>query len=309
MNEYYSIFLNALRKGSVERKTDLMTGGESLFQDGTLLASLGSGSGPVPSLTETVKAEPHLVLFGSGHIGKALYNLAALQKMRITVLDDRSELLTANRFPLAERHVAPYDELLSKDYDAVSPAFVIFTHGHSFDTDCLRYTLKHNSSYIGMIGSKTKSAKAIGTLREEGFPEEALERIHTPIGLPIGAETPEEIAVSIMAEIIACYRKKKGFSTADPALLSIMTEQNGIEVRIVAKKGSAPRAVGSTMLVTENQIYGTIGGGAIEKTAIDEARRMLREEIEYQTRDYNLTSSGDIGMVCGGDETLLFRVF
>ena len=303
MNKYYEEFLKALKGGSVERRTNTATGDEAIYQNGNIIISNCKNSF-TPDLTETVKAEPHLILFGSGHIAKALYDLAALQHMKITVLDDREELLTEERFPYAERYIAPFAELLGREYAAIAPYYIIFTHGHSYDTDCLRYALSHPASYIGMIGSKAKSEKALKEMIEEGFDEGKVRSVHSPIGLKIGAETPEEIAVSIMAEIVSTFRSEKHFSTLNPELLRVMAAEEGIEVRIIEKKGSAPRAVGSLMFVTSERIYGTIGGGAIEQQAIQEARSM---KDPFMTKEYNLTTSGDLGMVCGGEETLLFR--
>ena len=198
MNEYYCAFLKALSDGSIERRTDTENGEEAILRNGSLIASTSAAVSA--DLIEIVKAEPHLILFGSGHVGKALYDLGVLQKMRMTILDDRPELLTKERFPLAERHIAPFEDLLKKDYDAVAPAWIVFTHGHSYDTDCLRYALKRPASYIGMIGSKAKSARALEQLRSEGFGDELIQSVHTPIGLPIGAETPEEIAAMAEAD-------------------------------------------------------------------------------------------------------------
>ena len=308
MNNYYSAFLEALGRGSLERRTIIESGEEAIFQNGRQIAATSDADFTSPDLTETIKAEPHLILFGSGHVGKALYDLGVLQNMKMTVLDDREELLTEERFPKAERFIAPFEDLLSREYDAVAPAYVIFTHGHSFDTDCLSYALSRPASYIGMIGSKGKSARAISEMKAEGFSESLLADVHAPIGLPIGAETPEEIAVSIMAEIISVFRKGEHFTTINPELLKTMAENTGIAVRIISKKGSAPRAAGSVMFVMRDNTAGTIGGGAIENEAISEARKMLDNKIKCQTRHYNLSAEGDLGMVCGGDETLLFTL-
>lgn len=307
MNRYYKIFCEEIKKGSLERRTNFTTGAEAIFRSGKLIVSSDNSEDfSQPSLVETVKTEPHLVIFGSGHIGKALYDLAVLQKMRITVLDDRDELLTEDRFPLAKRFVAPFPSLLSKNYDFIQPYFVILTHGHNFDNDCLEYSLSRNFSYIGMIGSKAKSQRAIEMMRSKGYPEEKLSQVHTPIGLSINAETPEEIAISIMAEIISIYRKEKDAVIVDPDLLFIMAEGKGIAMRIVQKSGSAPRSLGSMMLVRDGKLYGTIGGGAIEKIAIEEAMEMERNGARCKLMHYDLTANGDLGMVCGGKETVLF---
>ncbi len=307
MNKYYTIFSDEIRKGSIERKTILETGAEAIFRSGQLLAATDSTADfSHADLTETVKTEPHLVIFGSGHISKALYDIAVMLKMKTTVLDERKELLTEERFPFAERLIAPFPELLSREYDFIQPYFVILTHGHSFDNDCLRYALSHSYSYIGMIGSKAKSQRALSLMEEEGFPEDKLKSIHTPIGLPINAETPEEIAISIMSEIISVYRKEKEAVIVDPEMLSLMAEGKGIVLRIVEKNGSAPRAKGSAMVVRDGKAYGTIGGGAIEKTATEEAIRMEENDERFLLKHYNLTANGDLGMVCGGNETILF---
>ena len=307
---YFGDFLSVLSKGSAERRTLTATGDEAVFQDGILAAATDpSLDYSAADIVESIAAEPHLVMFGAGHIGKALHDLGSLQSMRMTVLDDRPELLTAERFPHAERHIAPYPELLKRSYDSFPPYFIIFTHGHSFDQDCLRYTLSRPAAYIGMIGSRAKSQRALEEMRKEGFPEERIKEVRTPIGLPIGAETPEEIAISIMAEIISAFRRERHAAVVDPAFLSEIMDLEGIAVRIIEKHGSAPREEGSMMFVTDDSVYGTVGGGSIELEAICEARKMLSDGRISEMKRYDLSSEGNLGMVCGGNETLLFRRF
>ena len=307
---YFGDFLSVLSMGSAERRTLTATGDEAVFQNGLIAAATDpSLDYSDADIVESIAAEPHLVMFGAGHIGKALHDLGALQSMRMTVLDDRPELLTAERFPHAERHAAPYSELLKRSYGSFPPYYIIFTHGHSYDQDCLRYALSRPAAYIGMIGSKAKSKRALEELRKEGFPEERINAVHTPIGLSIGAETPEEIAISIMAEIISAFRRERHAAVVDPAFLSEIMDLEGIAVRIIEKHGSAPRAEGSMMFVTDDSVYGTIGGGSIELEAICEARRMLRDGRTSELKHCDLSAAGDLGMVCGGNETLLFRRF
>lgn len=306
MRSYFRAFLEALSSGAVERRTDTRTGDEAIYRNGKMIAC--SGTEPLaPDLVETVKAAPHIIMFGAGHIGKALYGIGRILSLRMTVLDDRPEMLTEEGFPSAERHVAPFESLLSREYDAVSPAYVIFTHGHAFDTGCLRYALRHESSYIGMIGSRAKAEGALNQLRSEGFSEEQLAAVHTPIGLQIGAETPEEIALSIMAELIASYRSEKGIVTIDPMLLREMITANGIAARIISKHGSAPRSRGAMMLIRPDSAVSTIGGGALEEAVMEEARKMLRDGQETKTVHYSLREGGEIGMVCGGETDVLLR--
>ena len=206
MNKLYEKLAEALEEGRrIEWLTSPDDGEECLLIDGE--AAFGKPSDGMTATTIT--SEPTLLLIGAGHIGKALYDLATLQGMRTIVLDDRAEELTEERFSKAERHVGPFEELLQKRY-APSPYIVIFTHGHSYDLEALRYALSAPFSYLGMIGSKAKAAAQIETVTNEGFDIARIKAIHSPIGISINAVTPEEIAISIMAEIISTLRKDKG---------------------------------------------------------------------------------------------------
>ena len=304
MNEFYTELERLLAgHGNAERRTDTETGNEALFHDGRFLI----GDKGSYDLIERIIAEPVIVMFGAGHVGKALYDLAVLQGMRTIVLDDRPALLTEERFPLAERHTGPFSTLLGEEYDAIAPYFVIFTHGHSNDKDCLRYALSHESSYIGMIGSRKKAETQLEAMIGEGFPEEKVRSVHSPIGLGINASTPEEIAVSIMAEIISVFRSGRNAVTMDSAMLKAMTRENGIAVRIIEKKGSAPRGEGTMMFVTKDRIYSTIGGGAVENEAIKHARKMLSGNTARDIVEYGLDAGGNTGMICGGNVKVLFR--
>ena len=302
MNELYRMLLEAVARGQkITRKTDTATGDEALFIDG----SLAWGDDIKEGLEENLVAEPVLVLFGAGHVSKALYDIASLHSMRTIILDDRETELTEERFPKAERHIGPFEELLQREYDTPSPYFVIFTHGHSYDLDALRYCLSHRFSYLGMFGSKAKSASQIETVLSEGFPDDRIEAKHSPIGLSINAVTPEEIAISIMAEIISVYRKDRKAVTVDTSLVSRMLEEDGVVVRIIEKQGSAPRSVGSMMFVNESSTYSTVGGGRIESLAIEEARKLLKSGEEKKIVSYDLGKGGNAGMICGGSVKLL----
>ena len=312
MSTYYGTFLETIRNGGydrLERHTDLKTGAEALCRDGVVIAEDGGRIIGEPELKENIVAEPHLVLFGCGHVGKALYDLAVLQNMRITVFDSRKELLTRQRFPKAERICGEYDDLLSHEYPHfVSPYYCIFTHGHRFDSDCLLYSLRHPHSYIGMIGSKAKIGHCFDNMRAAGISEEKIAKVCSPIGLPINAVTPQEIAVAIMAQMISVFRRDKSAVAADASLLRLAAEKKGVMVRIVGKTGSSPRSVGSMMFVTEDGLSGTVGGGAIENHAIGTARKMLREEEDFLLEHLDLQENQPLGMICGGSNTLLYRL-
>lgn len=312
MSTYYRTFLQTIQEGGygrLERLTDLKTGAEALRRDGVVIAEDGGNLSREPDLVENIVAEPQLVLFGCGHVGKALYDLAVLQDMRITVFDARKELLTEQRFPKAERICGEYDDLLSREYPhLVSPYYCIFTHGHRFDSDCLLYALRHPHSYIGMIGSKAKIEHCFNNMRVAGISEEQIAKVCSPIGLPINAVTPQEIAVAIMAQMISVFRRDKSAVAADASLLRLAAEKKGVMVRIVEKTGSSPRSVGSMMFVTEDGLYGTVGGGAVENHAIETAKKMLREEEDFLLEHLDLQENQPLGMICGGSNTLLYRL-
>nr|MCR5732819.1 XdhC family protein [Sphaerochaetaceae bacterium] len=159
------------------------------------------------------------------------------------------------------------------------------------------------AAYIGMIGSKNKIAYVYEEAEKHGFDKEELEKVHAPIGLKIGGDNPQEIAVSIMAEIISVYSKKKHTSTVDIPFLEMLTRQTeGVLCRIISKSGSGPRSVGTQMLVTKSGIEGTIGGGSLETSVIEDARKLTEERM---IKHYGLNSS-DLGMACGGEVDILF---
>lgn len=157
-------------------------------------------------LVEPLGAAGVLYLFGGGHIAQQLAPLAARVGFRTVVIDDREEFARRERFPQAEQ-VLPVDsfEGVMQDLPVGEDAYlVIVTRGHLHDKSVLAQALRTPARYIGMIGSRHKRDAVYAALRAEGFDDRDLARVNSPIGLPIGAETPEEIAVSIVAELIAC---------------------------------------------------------------------------------------------------------
>lgn len=148
-----------------------------------------------------------LVVFGGGHIAKQLARIAELLDIPVTIMEDRQEFCSPERFPDASRIVLQsYDEIPVLPLTA-RDMVVIVTRGHLGDGQALRWALQTKAGYIGMIGSKRKRDLMYQQLVGEGIAGDALQRVHAPIGLPIGAQTPEEIAVSIAAEIIAFRHK------------------------------------------------------------------------------------------------------
>ncbi len=157
---------------------------------------------------ESVFVEPFmpydiLYLFGAGHVSTFVASLASMVGFRVIVIDDRKEFANKERFNKAdELIVLPFSDVFEKINISSSSYIAIITRGHIHDLNVLREALKRSDGYIGMIGSKRKREKIYQALMEEGVSDERLKQVHSPIGMDIDAETPEEIAISIVAELI-----------------------------------------------------------------------------------------------------------
>ena len=151
--------------------------------------------------------DPRLYILGAGHVGWHLGRLAADAGFRVHVVDDREKFANRDRFQSAHEVVAePIPEWLERADIPASAYVVIVTRGHQHDLDALRALARRDLKYLGLIGSRAKVARIHSALATEGVPLEALERVHAPIGLDIGAVTPAEIAISILAQLIAVRR-------------------------------------------------------------------------------------------------------
>jgi xanthine dehydrogenase accessory factor len=174
--------------------------------------SRADGVGPICGgeatvFIEIVRAPETLLLCGGGHIASAIAPMAHLLGMDLIVVDNREEFATRERFPNALRviNAHPGDPEVQTLVTG-STSIVIFTHNHAYDKNALKNLIDTDAAYIGMIGSTSKVKEVLAGLEAEGVPAEALERVYSPVGLDIGAETPAEIAVSILAEIIHVRR-------------------------------------------------------------------------------------------------------
>lgn len=168
------------------------------------VAMLEDGAGGVIEvLLEPVTADPMLYVFGGGHVAGEIVPLAARVGFQVVVVDDRPEFAEPARFPSAREVIqAPYEGIMGRLSVDPSSYVVVVTRGHSHDKEVLGQALETDARYVGMIGSSRKIGIIFDRLREEGTSPESLDRVHAPIGIDIGAETPEEIAVSIVAELI-----------------------------------------------------------------------------------------------------------
>lgn len=161
------------------------------------------GGQQVKLFVEPVLSNPFLYVFGGGHVSSQIVPLASKVGFKVVVVEDRMEFADPKRFPGAEGvYCYPMNGVMERLPVDESSYIVIVTRGHLNDKTVLAQALKTRARYIGMIGSRRKKAMIFERLLEEGFTQKDLDRVYAPIGLDIGAETPEEIAVSIVAEII-----------------------------------------------------------------------------------------------------------
>ena len=178
----------------------------SLGQDAAYDNGLICG-GQLNVFVEPVVPQPRALIFGAGHISKSLSKIATIAGFATSIIDDRESFANRERFPEAEEiHAAEYEELFPRLLVTSSTYIIIVTRGHRDDMLALRWAVGTSARYIAMIGSRRKVIGVIKELEKEGLPRQAFERIFAPMGLEIGAISPEEIAVSVVAEMIAVRR-------------------------------------------------------------------------------------------------------
>jgi len=163
--------------------------------------------GTLDIFVEPILPTPLLYIFGAGHVGHELSKAAARAGFDVIVTDDRDAYANRERFAEAKQVIAEdYDKALSGIAPNESAYIVIVTRGHRDDMRVLRWAVETKAKYIGMVGSKRKAITVFRELTKEGLKPELFERVHSPVGLDIGAITPEEIAVAIVAELIGIRR-------------------------------------------------------------------------------------------------------
>lgn len=302
-----------------------------------LLAISESGCSTVNGakiFAELLGNETKLVICGAGHVSMAVIAIGKLLGMHVTVIDDRQELVQKAIAKGADQAICMgFEEALREIRGDNDTYYVIVTRGHRYDMDCLRILAQKRCAYIGMIGSRKKVRLVMETLVKEGVAKEFLDSVYAPIGLRIGAETPEEIAVAIMAQIIEVKNSVKrtlGFPGDIMKALQAEGRDRLVLATIIARQGSSPRGVGSKMLIAKDgSIIGTIGGGLVEGEAIDQGKQMLSNDehghdcdavtMERRTAikeckpvimdmDMSAGTAEEEGMVCGGRVQILLEI-
>jgi xanthine dehydrogenase accessory factor len=178
----------------------------SLGQDAAYDEGLICG-GQLNIFVEPVIPQPRAFIFGGGHVSKSISKVATLAGFSTSIIDNREAFANNERFPEAEATYAEeYEDVFPKLPVNSSSYIIIVTRGHRDDMRVLRWAVNTPAKYIAMIGSKRKTISVVHELEKEGIPREAFEKVFAPMGLEIGAEMPEEIAISVVAEMIAVRR-------------------------------------------------------------------------------------------------------
>ncbi len=251
-----------------------------------------------------------LVICGAGHVSMPIIQFGIMADFSVTVIDDRVPFADKARKAGAHKVLCQDFKSALKEIDSdENTYFVIVTRGHRYDQICLEMIIQKPNAYVGMIGSKMRVAKVKEELLEKGADQKIIEEIYTPIGLDIKAETPVEIAIAIMGEIILIKNRKKsgtGYSKEIvKELLDMLPEKRAVVLAtIVSRKGSAPREIGTKMLIyPDGGIVGTIGGGCAESDVMFKALNLFSDSsknTELVPVDMTGQDAEEDGMVCGG---------
>lgn len=187
--------------------------------------------GETQILFERIQQEPRLVICGAGHVGASLAKLAGLMGYRATLIDDRAEFVRRELFPDERIELVATENWSEAVRAAVGEGRAVYvavvTRGHSEDEQCMSALMSSGADYIGLIGSKRRTNIVLGRLRDHGADQKQLDKVRAPIGLNIGAVTPEEVALAIMAEIVAVRRGGKGGSLSEWRRASIRERGEG----------------------------------------------------------------------------------
>ena len=262
--------------------------------------------------------DKRIVICGGGHVSIPVIMLGVMMGCEVTVLEDRPSYADDARRAGATTVICePFEEGLEKVSGSADTFFVIVTRGHRYDQICLEKIAHTEHAYIGMIGSRKRTAMVKENLKEKGIDSAVLDAVYTPIGLNINAETPVEIAVAIMAEIIQVKNRQKRSGGYTKEMIKAVLEQEPdhspkVLATIVARKGSAPRGIGTKMLILRNgKCIGTIGGGCMEANVIQKARLMVATgmpKARICQVDMTGNDAEEEGMVCGGVISVLLEL-
>ena len=274
--------------------------GKALFRAGGLLAYMPAGSedfwrqlhlpeedgfcGLIPApgggevFCDPLMPEPKLIIVGAGHVSRALAAMARDCGFTVFVVDERPELLTAERFPgctLLNEYASGL-ELFS----GVNCYFAVMAGDHQTSEKCLTAVMSRSFAYAGLIGAARRREGVIRRLQEAGIAKEKADGLVMPIGLDIGAETPQEVAVSILAQLIARRREvTRGAACYIPIYEELCGKaESRVLATVIRTEGSAPRAAGSKLIYRpDGSFSGSVGGGSLEEDVLTVAALTMED--------------------------------
>lgn len=251
-------------------------------------------------------------------MAESVVRLAVMLGLPVTGLEERPEYADALRRAGAENVLCgPYAENLTRVEGSAETYFVVATRAHSFDVECLTEIYRKRFAYVGMLGSRSRSALVRRQLIEAGAAPEKAESLHAPIGLAIKAQTAQEIALSILAEIVEVKNGRQQTEGFPPALLNALDACTGqgkapVLVTIVSRHGSTPREVGAKMLVLpDGRSVGSVGGGIMEYRVQQLASKMQAgEAAPCQLAEYSASAKEDDAALaaCGGSMNVFLQL-
>ena len=252
---------------------------------------------------ERFGAVPQIVVCGGGHVAVSVVRLAKLLGLPVLAMEDRTEYAQDLRDAGADTVLClPFAQALEQVPGGAETYFVVVTRAHAFDVACLEQILQKPAAYVGMMGSRGRAALVRRQLLEAGADAARVEAVQAPIGLAIGAKTAEEIALSILAQIVEVKNARPQTEGFAPALLAT----------IIARHGSTPREVGSKMLLLpDGTTVGSVGGGIMEYRTRQSAAEMLAgHTASVQTVTFSADGKNEDAAVaaCGGSMELLLEI-
>lgn len=274
--------------------------------------------GGVRVFAERFGAVPQLVICGGGHVAISVVRLAKLLGLPVLAIDDREEYAQMLRDAGADKVIClPFEQALQQVLGGEETYFVVVTRAHEFDVTCLQQILQKPAAYVGMMGSRGRAQLVCRQLLEQGVDAQRVEALYAPIGLSIGSQTAEEIALSIMAQIVSIKNQRIRTEGFPPILLEAMhaadkANQPEVLATIIARHGSTPREVGAKMLISpDGQTAGSVGGGIMEHRTILAAQEMLAENSLQHSRVVHFSADGQNAdaaiAACGGSMELLLE--
>lgn len=290
-------YVNPLRKKYPEKKIICTPGQVNTLYEKAVAQFLREESDVSVLKSEWFEGKPHLVICGAGHVGKQVAKIGKFLDFHVNVVDNRPEFASEEKLPDADRvYCIPFEQISDILPVYENAYYVVMTSGHGADGICVQQLLKRPHKYLGLMGSKGKKAMIQQNLRDAGFLEDLIASIYTPIGLSIGAVTPEEIAISIAAELVQ-VRSQSSEKVSASQIQEY--EGEGVLCVVIEKEGYAPGMEGSMMIVKpDGNCIGTVGGGSLEaqvKHRAENVKNILTESYDFR---------GDTN--CGGKKKILF---